>query len=692
MLEPSYSLPLVVLSLIIATAASYTALDLSGRIALLPRARYRVYWLAGGSISMGMGIWSMHFVGMLAFSLPIQLGYDLGTTIYSLCLAIAVSYFALHRITSAPLTRPRLLAGGAVMGIGIALMHYTGMAAMQMSPGIVYSWPLVALSVVIAMAASTTSLWMAFVLRTRSFHSLFTRRLGAALVMGGAVASMHYTGMWAARFPDGSICLAASGTDMRWLAATVILGTISVLVITLILSVLDTRLQDRTRGFNNTLRSANEQLLHQATHDELTGLPNRSLLADRVRHAIRSSERSGRRFAVFFVDLDGFKAINDSLGHSVGDSVLKELAGRFKAKLRKEDLVARFGGDEFVLVVEEVSDIAVVGYIAEKLLDCFQDDFNLLDAHMTVSPSIGISLYPDNGTTLEALLKNADAAMYEVKGSGRNGYRFFEAAMNVGTMRAMNIQRGLRAAVANKQLSLNYQPKFDCVTGEMLGAEALLRWTHPDLGLIEPSEFIPIAERSGNIARLGQWVVKTVCEQILIWDAEGMPPVRIAVNLSTVQLRSARLIRDLMEITQQAGVPASRLMFEITESVAMQNAEENLKAVQRLQTAGFDLAIDDFGTGYSSLSCLHQFAVKQLKVDRLFVNELDSGSAKSRSIVSAIISLAHALNMEVVAEGVETVTQLAILNELKCDQAQGFLLARPLSVRDFSLMLGQVGI
>ncbi|GGX34552.1 putative signaling protein [Pigmentiphaga litoralis] len=688
MLESTYSYPLVLLSFLIATVAAFTSLDLTGRIASLPRASNRTFWLSGGAVALGLGIWSMHFIGMLAFSLPIPLGYDLATTLYSLALVIGVAYLALHQVTQRTLTRPRLLVGAVVVGLGISGMHYMGMAALQMSPGIDYSLPRVLLSVAIAVAASFMALRLAFALRSADRQRRFRQRLAAAMVMGAAICSMHYTGMWAAEFPIGVVCLAAGQIDIHWLAATILAGTLGVLGVALVLSVLDSRLQDRTLRFNDTLRSANEMLLYQATHDELTGLPNRGFLAERLEQAILFARSNDKRFAVYFIDIDGFKAINDSLGHNVGDAVLRELACRLRLKLRREDVVARFGGDEFVVVVENLSTAAIAGDLAEKLLDCFQEEFDLVDTHMTVSPSIGISVFPEDGQTSEALLKNADAAMYEVKNAGRNGYRFFEAAMNTSTQRAMNLQRSLRGAVAANQLHIHYQPKFDCTSGKLLGAEALLRWTHSELGPIEPSEFIPIAERSGNITRIGQWVIKAVCQQIRMWDDAGLAPVKIAINLSPIQLRSSSLIREVIELTKEYGVAPSRLMFEITESVAMQNAEETMKAVQRLQQAGFEMAIDDFGTGYSSLSYLQQFAVRQLKVDRLFVNELDVKGSKSRSIVSAIIGLAHALDMEVVAEGVETASQLAMLAEMKCDQAQGFLLARPLGVVDFSRLMG----
>jgi diguanylate cyclase (GGDEF)-like protein len=402
------------------------------------------------------------------------------------------------------------------------------------------------------------------------------------------------------------------------------------------------------------------------------------VLNERVLHAINSSERHNSRFGVFFMDLDGFKAVNDSLGHRVGDNLLRELAQRLRAALRKQDLVARFGGDEFVVLVEDLNEAVSAATVAGKLFDCFAEDFDLQDSGMVVSPSIGIALYPENGRTVEALLKNADSAMYQAKAAGRNTFRFFEPAMNLAAQRTMQIQRGLHRGLREQQFYLDFQPKFDTRRGHLLGLEALLRWRHPVLGQISPAEFIPIAERAGQISRLGQWVVEEACRNILEWDKRGAMAVKVAVNLSVNQLSASQLAEEMHAIVQKHGIAPARLMFEITESVAMHDTEANMRAIRKLQGFGFDLSIDDFGTGYSSLAYLQKFAVGQLKVDRSFVNALDRKDEKSLAIVSTIIGLAHSLKMEVVAEGVETDEQLAMLSEMQCDQVQGFLLGRPL--------------
>lgn len=682
MLSSSYNPSLVLASLFIATLASYTALDLSGRISSAAHQKRRGYWLAGGAASLGMGIWCMHFVGMLSFSLPIPLGYDMGITIFSLVIAVVVSYFTLLLMSVKRLSVKHLAVGGGLLGAGISSMHYMGMHALQMHPAIQYDPLLFAISVLVAMLAATAALWIAYRLRAERGGHRYVWHLAAAIVMGMAIAGMHYIGMAAAGFPDGSICMAAQDISTHWLALATGGTTFSILCITLVLSVLDRRMEARTEEYIASLQNVNEELQYQATHDALTGLPNRVLLFERIQHAIDAAHRGTNLFAIYFIDLDGFKAINDTLGHAAGDAVLKQFAMRLKQSVRKEDIVARLGGDEFVVMVEDIPDVDMAAHIAEKLFNCFHKDFALDYGNLQVTPSMGVALYPEDGQNVDELLSHADAAMYEAKTNGRNGYRFFEASMNEATLRAIEIQRALPAAITDKQFQLQYQPKFDGKTGEILGAEALLRWYHPQLGTVSPTEFIPIAERSGQIGRVGEWVLEEVCRQLRAWDNAGMKTIRIAINLSQVQLRAPRLVEEILGITKHYQISPHMLMFEITETAAMQNAEDTMHTVDRLQQAGFKLAIDDFGTGYSSLSYLQQFGVQQMKVDRSFIRDLTS-TAKSRSIVAAIIRLAHSLDMEVVAEGVETSEQLELLQQLECDQTQGYLLARPMDGSSF---------
>ncbi|MGB6984651.1 MAG: EAL domain-containing protein [Candidatus Aquilonibacter sp.] len=675
---------LVALSIGVAILASYTALDLAGRIAIaVPRRR--VIWLAGGALTMGVGIWSMHFIGMLAFALPIPLGYDVSITALSLVIAIAVSFFALSVATQPTLGWKRLVVGGVLMGAGIAGMHYTGMAAMRMTPSIDYQPSLFALSIVIAMVASIAALWIAYSLRDEASRHIFIKRGAAATVMGLAITGMHYTGMVAAQFRPGSICLAASGVDAPWLATAITIFTLAILCLALVLS----RFDAAKNILLGSVARLDGQLLRLAALDPLTDLPNRKSLSEFIERAIESAKRTGNAFALLFMDIDDFKRVNDSLGHSVGDTVLKAFARRLQECVRNSDRVSRLGGDEFVILVENFVSVGGAEEVALKILDRMQEPLVAGELRMQVTPSVGIALYPSDGTSAETLLRNADTAMYSAKHAGRNTFRFFEQRMNEEATRALTIQRALHDALTEGHFFLAFQPKFYGAGGGLAGAEALIRLEHPELGTLGPLDFIPVAERSGQIVQIGYWVVQEACRQMRGWLAAGLPPVAIAVNLSPRQLFEAELADKILDIVVAANIPPQYLMFEITETAAMADAEKTAQTIANFHAHGFEIAIDDFGTGYSSLAYLQQFRVKQLKIDRFFVNGLDENGAEGLAIVSAIIALAQSLKMHVVAEGVETQTQLDALRSLMCDQLQGFLLGVPLRSQEFARLLGE---
>ncbi|RDS84903.1 bifunctional diguanylate cyclase/phosphodiesterase [Dyella monticola] len=681
----TYNPALVVVSLMVAVLASYTALDLTSRISMLKASAVRHAWLAGGAAAMGVGIWSMHFVAMLAFSLPIPLGYDPAITGYSLLIAMFVSWFALHVAAREHLKLRGIAVGGVLMGLGIAGMHYTGMAALRMEPGIDYNPTLLVASITIAIVASTAALWIARTLSDVRQQHVIIKRAGAALVMGLAITGMHYTGMAAAGFMPGSICGAANDVDARWLATTITLFTFAILTVTLMLS----RFDVRTALLAGSVNHLNDQIVRMVNHDALTDLPNRRALVERIETVVHNAKRSQETFAVLFMDIDGFKTINDSLGHSAGDEVLKAFARRLLHCVRDGDTVARLGGDEFVVLMEDLTSPDDAQDIAQSVLDRMEREHWRDGQPFQAVPSIGIALYPRDGETADTLLKNADAAMYEAKRAGRATWRFFEASMNEAAMRTLHIQNALRAALDQGHFSLRFQPKYCGTTNELVGAEALLRLNHPELGMLTPTEFIPTAERSGQIVQIGQWVVRQTCRQIRHWQAMGLPAMRVAVNLSPRQIAQPDLIDTMIDIVRAERVDCEQIIFEITEAVAMHDAPKTVEMIQAFQHAGFEIAIDDFGTGYSSLAYLERFRVKQLKIDRFFTHGLDGEDRGSRAIVSAIIALAHSLNMEVVAEGVETASQLSELQFMACDQMQGYLLGKPLTADAFSALLAE---
>jgi diguanylate cyclase len=680
----SYNPLLVAASLFVAILASYTALDMAGRITTAQGTAAR-WWLAGGAAAMGVGIWSMHFIGMLAFSLPIPLGYDPGITLLSLLIAIASSVFALWLVCQENLPWSRLSLGAILMGLGIASMHYTGMAAMRMIPLIDYVPSLFILSIVIAILASGAALWIAFHLRHQGSRVHF-HRVAAGVVMGCAIVGMHYTGMAAAQFSLGSICGAArGGVNTGWLALLVIIVTMAILAIALIISVLDMRLESRTSKLAVSLAEANEELTYLALHDNLTKVPNRALLEERLKHAIGRADREKKTFALMFLDLDGFKAVNDVYGHGVGDLLLIEMAKRIGMKIRMQDTIARVGGDEFVLLadVNEPTDAAA---LAEKLLAIIREPFQIDGHELSMSVSIGIAMYPGNGANQHELLTNADAAMYHAKSLGRDSFCFFDASMNSHVHAHLELIQDLRRAIDRRELILYYQPKFEAPNGPAIGAEALVRWQHPTLGLIQPDDFIPLAEKTGLIIAIGEWVLDEACRQMREWHDAGRQTWTMAVNLSPVQFGHPALIEMVRTTLERHMLIPHCLTLEITESTAMRDADASVIILQRLHEMGVRIAIDDFGTGYSSLLYLKRLPATELKIDRGFVRNLAHDS-EDRAIVSAIVALGQTLELKIVAEGVETVAQQEFLTEMGCDSLQGFLFGHPMPPAQFLVAL-----
>ena len=677
-----YNLALVGCSLLVAFLASYTALDLSGRIAMVRTALARQAWLFGGAFALGVGIWSMHFIGMLALRMPIAMGFDFGLTAVSALIAVVVSYFVLLLVARQRLRWPLLTVGGVALGLGIAGMHYTGMASMLMMPGIVYDPYWFSASVLIAIGASIAAISVAHALKDSRQSQLAFKRATAAAVMGLAIAGMHYSGMAAANFLPGSICGAAS--DLSPYVLALVAGVIStaILLVGLMLSYLESRLHRDTQRLSGSINQLNSRLLHMATHDPLTSLPNRVTLGRRLEQAIEEARQQNTEVAVLYVDLDGFKAINDSLGHSFGDELLRAVAGRLSSGLRRGTL-ARVGGDEFVAVVERLVSRDTAMQVAERAIARMRENFTVNGTSLRVTPSIGIAFYPTDGDTVDELIANADVAMYGAKESGRNGFRVFEMDMKQRSIRMLDIQRGLQTATEDGTLSVHFQSKHDGPSGKLTGAEALARWTHPVLGSVSPLEFIGVAERTGQISRIGEWVIRETCRQMREWQDKGHAPMRVAINLSPLQLSQPDLVDMAAQIVADAGLKPSLIMFEVTETVAMQDAERTVEILRDFQERGFEFAIDDFGTGYSSLAYLQKFQAKQLKIDRFFTHSLESDSVESKAIVSAIIALAHTLGMEVVAEGVETLNQAEQLRALDCDQVQGFYMSYPLAPAAF---------
>jgi diguanylate cyclase (GGDEF)-like protein len=431
---------------------------------------------------------------------------------------------------------------------------------------------------------------------------------------------------------------------------------------------------------------ADARIEYLASHDGLTSLPNREMFNELLRHAIEAAGRYQRQFALLFIDLDRFKIINDSLGHSAGDLLLVEIANRLRHTLRSSDVVARLGGDEFVVILEEAAERHDVERIARDVLSALSQPLQLSGHECHTTASIGIAMYPSDGSDVQTLTKNADMAMYLAKEDGKNGFRFFTKEIKTQSIERLTLETALRRALEREQFALHYQPKVDMATGQITGVEALLRWTHPELGVLPPMQFIPLAEETGLIVPIGRWVLKEACAQNMAWQRRGLRPLSMAVNLSPRQFADVHLLQDIDEALAASGMSPVLLQLEVTESMVMRNVSRAVKVLDAIQSRGIRLAIDDFGTGYSSMSLMKQFPIDTIKIDRSFVRDLSKDS-EDQAIAQAIISMGKALGMTVVAEGVETIEQETFLRNHACDEMQGFLFSKPLPPQELANLL-----
>jgi diguanylate cyclase (GGDEF)-like protein/PAS domain S-box-containing protein len=433
-------------------------------------------------------------------------------------------------------------------------------------------------------------------------------------------------------------------------------------------------------------RAMSLQMAHSAQHDFLTGLPNRMLFNDRVGQAIGLAQRHMKKVGVLFLDLDGFKHINDSLGHPIGDKLLQSIAKRLVDCVRGSDTVSRQGGDEFVVLLSEMEQPEDAALSARRMLNAVAEAHPIDQHDLHVTTSIGLSVYPDDGLDAETLIKNADTAMYQAKENGRQSYQFFMPAMNVRAVERQSIEESLRRALERQEFALHYQPKINLKTGEISGAEALIRWTHPTRGPVPPGQFIPVAEDCGLILPIGNWVLREACKQARAWVDAGLPLGTMAVNISAMEFRDENFLEGVFAILKDTGLDPRSLELELTESVLMKRAESTESILRKLRARGVQLAVDDFGTGYSSLSYLRKFPIDALKIDQSFVRQITTAPDET-TIVTAVISMGRSLNLRVVAEGVETQEELKFLQAHQCDEAQGYYFSRPVLPHVFAQLL-----
>ena len=671
-LQGSYDPLLVALSLVIACLSALAAFQLADRMVAAPSGTIKAWWHAGGATAMGCGIWAMHFTAMLAFSLEelSHLHYGLGLTVASIVPAILGSAAALYLMARPRVEVRDLLKGSLLMAIGIGSMHYLGMEAMRME-GLRYSFPLFVLSILVAFLLALAALFLHFRVRRLPTLSESGLRMASAGFMGCAVAGMHYTAMEAALFYDVARFEAGDVTHEDGLpegAMAAAIGSFAGLILGLSLMV----------AWVDRQKSIQRMLKHLANTDTLTGLPNRACFQQLLEGALSLSKRHGGSLAVFFMDLNDFKSINDSLGHATGDRVLKEFAARVASILRSNDVVARFGGDEFVVLAHDLVLPEEAVSVSQRILHTMDQPIEFDNWKLHARPSIGISFYPDDGDQAESLIKHADAAMYQAK-SSELGYQMYDRAMTEGAMLRVRLGHDLRDALKRGTLYLQYQPLVDLSTGDWVGLEALARWRHPEEGEVSPSIFVPLAERSGLILQLGRWALMQACRQGRIWKDAGLEFGRIGVNLSAFQLARSDFVSDLKHILEVTGMPAECLALELTESSLVEPERDIIERLLEMRDMGVSLAIDDFGTGYSSLSYLKNLPVDTLKIDRSFVKEAQS-DPRDQAIIRAVAGMGSSLGFTVLAEGVETEQQAQLVLQLGCRFGQGFFFASPANV------------
>ncbi|AKK99824.1 EAL domain-containing protein [Enterobacter asburiae] len=684
MLNISWDPVLIAISYLVAFIASFVALDSAGKIPLSSR-KAALFWRIAGGVTLGIGIWSMHFIGMLSMQMPMMMSYDLWLTLASLGVAVVASATALNIAVAGKKLSPfRLIFATAILSAGVVSMHYIGMAALMLDGSIIWDRRLVGLSVVIAVVASGTALWLAFRLRDKR-KGVFIDRIIAAFVMAAAICAMHYTGMSAAQFQEMAHTL-PGGIGELGLSIWVSVTTLCLLGVMLIISLIDSH--RRTSRLTDNLHQLNRQLELQARFDALTGLANRHQMDLRMQDCLRSALLSKKPFAVIFLNVDHFKRVNDTWGHGVGDELLIAVAQRITARLTREMTLARLGGDAFILLVPECDDDRLNALVTAMLEDV-RRPLSVCGHTLSTTISAGVSLYPQDGETLHELKLKADAALHRVKEEGRNGWAIYRAEMSTAIPAKPGFLQELSQALERDQFELWYQPTWHAGDKTIHGFEALLRWRHPEQGVVLPNLFIPSLEQTGLIIPVGNWAIEAACRQLHFWTEQGFSQWTLSLNLSPIQFEQPDIFQIVSSMLEKYSLSPSRLILEVTESTALKNLDRSIELLNAFNHAGIVVSIDDFGTGYSNLLMLSVLPAKELKIDRSFVTSMLENE-KSYKLVETIISIARTMEMNVVAEGIETEEQQAVLTRLGCDYLQGYLFSRPLPAEQVPWLLLQI--
>ncbi|CAM3626168.1 EAL domain-containing protein [Marinicrinis lubricantis] len=648
-IEGSYNGYLVALSILIAVLASYSALMIAAKISS-SKGTVKFFWVFAGALVMGSGVWSMHFIGMLAFHLHMEVKYDVGLTIVSMGASVISSFIAFYITAPQNINWYKIVSGGIIMGSGIVMMHYIGMEAMVMPAKLTYDKTIWILSVIIALAASFAALFMFLRFRTQSSASWL--KAVSAIVMGFAICGMHYTGMKAAKFHSHTEMGAESPSVDLFLLYGVTVTVFLILFVTWTAMFFDRHVLEK-----------------MAFQDSITGLPNRNEM-NRFFDTYSGHEKMG----VLFLDLDQFKAINDTLGHHTGDLLVREVGLRLQEFVQKDLQAYRIGGDEFLIIIQHC-DQDRAEKLAVQILESIKKVYRIEGNELYVTGSIGISLGTIQENDRSILLKTADTARYKAKSLGKNQYCVYKEEMGFHEVRKLELEKDLQRALEDQQFFIEYQPKWNVKTNSLWGFEALLRWKHPRMGIVSPNEFIPIAEETGFIIPLTRWTLEEACRQCKVWNTAGIAQ-SVSVNLSTRLFQTDHLIDWVQDALEKVGLEPCLLELEITESMVIYDIQDIVRQLQCLREMGIKVSMDDFGTGYSSIGLLDRLPIDTLKLDRLFTYDLDSPS--KRAIIHAIVLMAEQLHLDVIAEGVEHEEHIAFLTQLGCFVMQGYYYGKPM--------------
>jgi diguanylate cyclase len=679
----NYNIKLIALSMLLGYFAVLLALSLVSKL-FKSQAGEKKNLLAYSTVIVGTSLWAIHFIDILAFPVIKSTGFSVAYLGLSWFSALLFAVILLHISCQKTLPANTLIIGGLIASVSAYAIFFYSIASMNIQPSITFS-PLISLvALIITFSATLLSTLIFFWIKSYSGkHPLLTKSIFAALA-SCAITGIHQIYMASIEIPLNAFSSTLVRVDSNLLGITIALGCVCLFLVGFIVTIFYDKLSYDTFKFNGLKNENPHEVSRLALVDTLTELPNRRALMQHLEAATRRCDRNGSSLAVAFIDADNFKQINDSLGHQVGDQVLRKIARRLVTAVRGCDEVARIGGDEFIAIIEDVDSYEDCITVIERMVSSVHETCRINNSEILLSVSIGVAIYPKDGN-LEQLISAADTAMYRAKKDGKDQYRFFDEEISSAADQLLEMQYDLKNALAKDELILQYQIKIDSVTREPVGAEALLRWNHPIKGLIYPAEFMLAAERFGFSEAISDWVIDKSCHTLLQLKHLNIP-FNIAVNISHLQMINTNFVSRISKILIRHNLPASSLMIEITESNALKNQTMFNNQLSRLKEAGIKVTLDDFGTHSSSLTNLQKWQVSELKLDVTFIQGIETNS-RTRGVVQAVIELAHALDFNVVAEGVETEEQRRVLTEIGCNEMQGYFISRPMSdVRLISLL------